>query len=125
MLLGRTALAEPLTDSDKSAATALFTKTCVARYKLGYDLKGTVYDPPFTEQEISNYCECTSSSLADLLTEEEWAALMLLKDKGIYPSKTVDESLKEKGQCIGVSKCKKHLNLAYPEKFQYEQCWKG
>jgi hypothetical protein len=34
-------------------------------------------------------------------------------------------SLEDKVKCVVVEKCKKHLNLAYPEKFQYEQCWKG
>jgi hypothetical protein len=35
------------------------------------------------------------------------------------------EGLLEKTKCVAVERCKKHLNLAYPEKFQHEQCWKG
>jgi hypothetical protein len=97
---------------------------CVARYRLGHDLKGKPYEPPFTEQEISNYCECVASSMADLLTKEEWSELILNKPVKSVP-KSIKDSTEEKEKCIVVEKCKKHLNLAYPEKFQYEQCWKG
>jgi hypothetical protein len=40
MMLAGTALAEPLTDSDKSAFAAKMSASCAARYRLGYDEKG-------------------------------------------------------------------------------------
>jgi TonB family protein len=118
----RPALAEPLTDAEKSAFRPKMSAACAARYGLGYDEKGKPFDPPFTEQEVSNYCECVSSTLADVLTQEE---SMFVLHKNIEPSEKLKASMLEKTKCIVVEKCKKHLNLAHPEKFQYEQCWKG
>jgi hypothetical protein len=109
-----------LTDSDKSALAAKVTSGCIARLRLGYDLKGKPYEPPFTEQEISNYCECAGASMADVVTKTEYD---ILHDK--HPPAKLAASLMVKVKCLAVEKCKKHLNLAYPEKFQYEQCWKG
>ena len=82
------------------------------------------------------------STYADVLTNEE-AELGLSLLSVLKPNLTVDadranelrksvlekskmlESLLEKAKCLAAEKCKKHLNLAFPEKFQDEQCWKG
>jgi hypothetical protein len=142
VVLSTAAPAEPLTDPDKSAFAAAMSASCAARYRLGYDLKGKRYDPPFTEEEISNYCGCMGSTYEDVLTNEE-AKLGLSLLSVLRPNLTVDadranelrrsvlekskilEGLLEKTKCVAVERCKKHLNLAYPEKFQHEQCWKG
>jgi hypothetical protein len=122
MILAGTALAETLTDSEKSAFAAKMTSSCAARFRVGYDLKGKPSEPSFTEQEISTYCECVGSSTADVMTKEEYE-LIIRNEK--HPPAKLEASVIEKVRCIVVEKCKKHLNLAYPEKFQYEQCWKG
>jgi hypothetical protein len=120
VVLSTAAPAEPLTDRDKSAFAAKLTSDCIAKFRLGYDNDNKPYDPPFTEQEISNYCQCAGPSMADLMTKEEYA---VIHDKHA-PARLV-ASMMEKVKCIVVEKCKKHLNLAHPEKFQDEQCWKG
>jgi hypothetical protein len=114
MILAGTAVAESLTESDKSAFAAKVTSGCIA------DLNKRPYQPPFTDQEISNYCECAGSSMADVISKGEYDVIY---DKHA-PAKLA-ASVIEKVKCIVVEKSKKHLNLAYPEKFQYEQCWKG
>jgi hypothetical protein len=115
-------MAEPLTESQKSAFAAKMSASCAARYRLGYDLKGKRYDPPFTEEEISNFCQCAAATLADLLTKEEYMFIA----QNIEPPERLKTSMIEKSACIAGEKCKQHLNLARPELFQqYEQCWKG
>jgi hypothetical protein len=134
MILAETALAEPATDSSRNEFTAKLISSCTARYKLGYDTKGKRYDPPFTEEEISNFCGCMGSTYADILTKEEIAlALSLMNEPN--PSRTwmpadaaqvkAMQSLMEKAKCTAQERCNKHLNLAHPELAQHEQCWKG
>jgi hypothetical protein len=116
------AVPEPLTDPDKSAFAAAMKAVCAAKHRRGYDDKGVRFNPPFTEEEISSYCGCTSSTMADIMTKEEYISLTTPNTK---PPDKLMASMMEKATCVAVEKCKKHLNLAYPEKFQYEQCWKG
>ena len=56
----------------------------------------------------------------NLITSEEYYAY-----KPETLPENIPESVKEKGQCIAVEKCKKHLNLPDPSQLQYERCWKG
>src|SRR5262249_40435097 len=119
---GTAAADELLAEPDKSVFAAKMVSNCVARYRSGYDEKGVRYDPPFTEEEISNYCGCVGSTMADLITKDEYAVMNLIR-RDVPPK--LKASMIEKATCVAVEKCKRHLNLAYPEKFQYEQCWKG
>jgi hypothetical protein len=125
-----TAYTQTPTRIDKSVIASLIAGVCTAKYRLGYDNKGIRYDPPFTEEEISSYCGCVSSTIAELITEDEYALINSLQEAERnrppqpMPPKLL-ASLTEKIACVAVEKCKKHLNLAYPEKFQHEQCWKG
>jgi hypothetical protein len=100
---------ELLTEPDKSVFAAKIVAFCTTR------LRSDRYSPPFTEEQISSYCRCASSTLADITTKDEYAA----RDRRLVPS------YMEKLRCVTVEKCKKHLNLAYPQKCQYEQCWKS
>jgi len=90
------------------------------------------FDPPFTEEEISTYCGCIGSTIADLITKDEYAVINFVleaeRNRSLAPRRIpprLEASLMEKVKCVAVEKCKRHLNLAYPEKFQHEQCWKG
>ena len=69
------------------------------------------------------------STFADVLTNEEaelGLSLLSVSKPNLTPEKSkILESFLEKVRCVAVERCKKHLNLAYPEKFQHEQCWKG
>jgi hypothetical protein len=135
VVLSTAAPAEPLTDPDKSAFAAAMSAACAARFRLGYDFKGKHYDLPLTEEEISNYCGCVRSTYEDVLTNEEAKlGLSLMKpdltadadrENELRRKSKILEGLLEKTKCVAVERCKKHLNLAYPEKFQHEQCWKG
>jgi hypothetical protein len=112
----RPALAEPLTDSDKKAAYDVLKKDCIGIVTRDSPKVPRYYSRgPFTEQEISSYCECTASMMADSITQEEYA-LRYTK---------LPASLIEKAKCVAVEMCKKHLNLPDPSQFQYEECWKG
>jgi hypothetical protein len=125
MILAGTALAEPLTSSNRSAVTTAFTKHCLAIITRDSSKVPRYYSrAPFTDQEISDYCGCVALTMADVLTEEEWSEI-----KDNKPTKSVSKSIKEsaveKAKCLVVEKCKKYLNLPDPSQFQYEQCWKG
>jgi hypothetical protein len=129
---GTAAPDELLAEPDKSVFAAEMAAVCTAKYRLGYDNKGVRFDPPFTEEEISSYCGCTSSTIADLITKDEYAAINFVREaegnRSLAPRRMppkLEASLMEKINCVAVEKCKKHLNLGQPEKFQHEQCWKG
>jgi hypothetical protein len=121
------ATATPLTDSDKSGLYNLINKGCVEKITRDSPKTPLYYPrPPFTEQEISDYCSCNAEVLADLMTKEEYALKDFRTDsKSTTPPASVIQSVIEKIKCIAVEKCKKHLNLPDPSQFQYEECWKG
>jgi hypothetical protein len=110
-----------LADPDKSAFTKMYTKGCIEMLNRDSDKIRDAYQmsAPLTKQEISNYCECGSSLVADFLSKEEYDAVR--QGSRRKPSRDVEEKLK----CVVVEKCKKHLNLPDPSQFQYEDCWKG
>jgi hypothetical protein len=65
VLAGKVAV-EFLPTSSKAAFTAELTLRCIAKYG---------QEKSFTEQEISSYCECVGSSMASLITREEYGAM--------------------------------------------------
>jgi hypothetical protein len=63
-----------LADPDKSAFTKMYTKGCIEMLNRDSDKIRDAYQmsAPLTKQEISNYCECGSSLVADFLSKEEY-----------------------------------------------------
>jgi hypothetical protein len=114
------ASAAPLTDSERSTTITVITKDCIKNLIRDSDKIRDYFrmPAPLTEQEISDYCKCSASSTADVLTTEEYNMPF---NKGNELPANMRDNLK----CIVMEKCKKHLNLPDPSQFQNEECWKG
>ena len=113
------ALSTPLSDREKQTFSNALMRLCIEMITKDAPKTPQYYSrPPFTIEEIWDYCKYSSEMIADLITSEE-------HPKSKEPWESIRESVREKVECIVVEKCKKHLNLPDPSQFQYGRCWKG